>query len=223
MVPRFFGPAPCQGPTGLRPLRAVALALLLAAPAMAHHAPGHGDGTTGTSSGAWTVVGEASRLTVVSVKNNAVAEVHRFTGISGSVGADGSAQLRIALDSVDSGIPVRDQRLRELLFDTAKFPEAHARLRLDPAPVRELAVGASLELSAPVALELRGVPREVAATLRITRLANDHWLVVTEQPVVVDAVAFGLNDGIAALREVAGLHDIATALPVSLVLVLDGD
>ncbi len=205
-------------------VRGVALALCasLAGVTMADHPSGHEPKSAGTAVAGWTIAGGASRLTFVSVKNNAVAEVHRFTGLMGEVSADGSANLQIALDSVDTGIAIRDERMRSALFDTAKFPQASAQFKFDPAPVQALAVGESLVLATPVTLDLHGVSAQLAATLRITHLADGHWLVATEQPVIVDGKAFGLGDGIEALRKLANLQGIATAVPVSLVLTLAG-
>ncbi|MGK2914896.1 MAG: YceI family protein [Porticoccaceae bacterium] len=204
------------------------LCALLSALVIADHPPGHehklaGAAKSASVSAGWTIAAGASRLNFVSVKNNAVAEVHRFTGLTGEVSADGSANLQIALASVDTGIAIRDERMRSVLFDTAKFPHATARLKFDPAPVRALAVGESLVITTPVKLGLHGASAELTAKLRVTHLAGGHWLVATEQPIIVDGKAVGLGEGVEALRQLANLQGIATGVPVSLVLMLDGN
>ncbi len=57
--------------------------------------------------------------------------------------------------------------------------------------------------------------------LRITRLDLDRLMVVSEQPVVVNARDFGLVPGVEALRKIVGLSSISLAVPVTFVLVFE--
>lgn len=170
------------------------------------------------STAPWTLVPDDSRVSFVSVKNDAVTEVHRFTGLSGTVGADGQASLVVDLDTVHTGIEIRDQRMRELLFDTATFGQATATLDVDLAPLKTLDIGAQQVVQTEVALQLHGMTAQLPAELRVTRTGEKQWLVTSEQPLVVNADSFGLSDGIEALRSVAGLKAIASGVPVTLVL-----
>ena len=67
----------------------------------------------------WTLDNAGSRLSFVSIKATNVAEVHTFDALSGSVGGDGHARVVIQLASVNTLIPIRDERMREMLFQTA--------------------------------------------------------------------------------------------------------
>jgi polyisoprenoid-binding protein YceI len=169
--------------------------------------------------GSWQLQTDASRLSFVSIKNNAVAEVHRFAEFSGSMDAEGQASLQIALGSVQTGIELRDQRLRDMLFETGTFPTATVTVALDPQPITALAPGASLMLGAEARLELHGVSNRLPAMLRVTRLDADTLLVTSEQPVIVNATNFGLINGIDQLRQAAGLQAIGSGVPVSFALV----
>jgi len=76
---------------------------------------------------AWTLDNDSSQVSFVSVKAGDAGEVHRFTEISGGLSADGNASVTIQLASVDTLIPLRDERLREMLFQTDMFPTALLR------------------------------------------------------------------------------------------------
>jgi len=134
---------------------------------------------------AWKLDPDASRLSFVSVKNNTIAEAHRFTALDGSIADDGQAVLVIPLDSVETGIPLRNQRLCELLFETVQFPQATASLHVDLKPINSLAVGAHLLLVAEVTVSFHGITNHLPAQLRVTRLGAKQYLVTSEQPVIV--------------------------------------
>ena len=68
---------------------------------------------------AWTLNGDDSTLSFISTKAVNVAEIHKFTTLSGGVDDTGNVTgISIALASVDTGIEIRDDRMREMLFDT---------------------------------------------------------------------------------------------------------
>ena len=177
---------------------------------------------TAVSEGEWRLDAAESHLSFVSIKNNAVTEVHRFRELSGRVDAEGQGTLQIMLDSVDTGIGIRDQRMRDMLFDTSQFAQATARLSVDPAALRRLAPGDHQRLTTEVALDLHGISNRIPAILRVTRLDDTTWLVTSEQPLVVDATRFGLINGIDALRQAAGLQAIGSGVPVTVSLVFTG-
>jgi len=79
----------------------------------------------------WTLDNAGSQLSFVTVKAQDVAEVHTFSELSGAVGADGRARVLIQLASVDTLIPIRDERMRDVLFNTELFPTAAAVAQLD--------------------------------------------------------------------------------------------
>ena len=196
---------------------AVALALGAAVSATFAHPPGHEDDghNAAVVGNGWTLAAAESRLSFVSIKNDSVAEVHRFPTLGGTVGGDGKVALEIALDAVETGLPVRNERLRVLLFDTAKHPVATVTMQVDAAAVQGLRVGKSLVLRASATLALHGLSGEVPGEFRITRMSSHQWLVTTEAPLIINAAAFGLADGVAALREIARLQAIAAAVPVT--------
>ena len=79
----------------------------------------------------WYLDGESSRLSFVSTKNANVSEVQRFLVLHGKVDPGGKAEVEVELDSINSGIPLRDERMRKELFEIEKFPEALITTQID--------------------------------------------------------------------------------------------
>ena len=166
----------------------------------------------------WTLDNSGSQLAFVSTKATDVAEVHTFTELSGSVGADGHARVVIQLASVDTLIPIRDERMREMLFQTELFPTATVDTRLDIARLQNMAVSTSEVLTTEILLNIGEVQLPLTTELLISRIAADRVLVATLKPVIVNAGAVALADGVESLREIAGLPSISKAVPVTFVL-----
>ena len=170
---------------------------------------------------AWTLDGEQSAVSFVSTKAINVAEVHRFGELSGGVSDDGQVSISIGLASVDTGIEIRDERMRGMLFDTAQYAAADISAKVDMETVRGLSAGQSMDMTVEGNLSLHGQSRPLTMDIIVTRSGENRLLVVSKKPVVVNAPAFDLTDGVEALREVAGLPSISLAVPVSFVLAFD--
>lgn len=169
----------------------------------------------------WTVDPEASALNFFSLKNDEIAEQHAFTGLSGSVAADGTARIEISLASVASGIDIRDQRMRDMLFQVADWPLAEVSAQVDPAAFEALAPGQGALAEVTLTVETYGETAEYPASLAVTRLAQDRVAISTVSPILVSAGDFGYGDGVDSLREVAGLDAISPDVPVVFLLVLE--
>jgi hypothetical protein len=154
----------------------------------------------------------------VSTKATNVAEVHTFDTLSGSVGGDGHARVVIQLASVNTLIPIRDERMREMLFQTELLPTATVDARLDIARIVNMAVSTSEILTTELLLTLGESRLPITAELLVTRIAADRVLVAATKPIIVNAGALNLAEGVEALREVAGLPSISQAVPVTFVL-----
>jgi polyisoprenoid-binding protein YceI len=169
--------------------------------------------------GQWQLDSETSTVRFVSIKNDSVAETHRFRQLQGGIDADGEARLRIDLASVDTGIPVRDQRMRELLFAVTEHPDATVRASLAPDRLAQLAQGRLETWPLALTLDLHGEARSIETEVQVLRDTDDRLHVRLARPLLVNAADHGLADGIEALREVAGLSGIALAVPIDIELV----
>ncbi|MNL25558.1 YceI-like domain protein [compost metagenome] len=167
----------------------------------------------------WYLDGESSRLSFVSTKNANVSEVQRFLVLHGKVDPEGLAQVEVELESINSGIPLRDERMRKELFQIDRFPDALITTKIDLRPINDLAPGAQLELRLPLMVDLHGKQHEYQAELLATRLDDRRFQVVTLEPLVINAEDFDLAPGLETLRKMAGLSAISLSVPVGAVLI----
>lgn len=167
----------------------------------------------------WYLDNESSRISFISTKALDTSEVHRFLTLHGTVNDSGKVTLRVELESVSTGISLRDERMRNLFFEVAKFPDATVSAQLDIRPINTLAPGAQLELSLPLTVSLHGKTQTYSAELLATRLDDHRFQVVTLAPLVLNVADFALTDGLEALRKAAGLSAISLSVPVGAVLI----
>ncbi|MBK1649592.1 polyisoprenoid-binding protein [Rhabdochromatium marinum] len=166
----------------------------------------------------WVLEPEQSHLAFISIKAQNIAEIHSFEQMTGRVDADGQVTMQLMLDSVETQIPVRNERMRELLFKTADYQQATLSAKIDPAVLDAMQVGEIGQLTGEAVLSLHGQEQPMTMHLQVARVAPDVMLVASRQPLVVDAEKFGLTPGIEQLRELAGLESISHAVPVTFVL-----
>lgn len=159
-----------------------------------------------------------SRVSFISTKNAAVAEVHHFKTVAGSLSDSGDVTIIIDLASVETNIGIRNTRMQEHLFDVANNPTAIVTGNVDMAMISSMAVGSSQQLTTNARVNLHGKRQSVSLNLLVTRAGENELLVTSLQPVVIQASAFDLVPGLNKLQELAKLNSITHAVPVSVVL-----
>lgn len=167
----------------------------------------------------WYLDNESSRLSFISTHAGNLSEVHRFLTLHGQIAESGKVRLRVDLDSLSTGVALRDERMRAMLFDTERLPEARIEAKVDLPLLTDLAPGAQLELRLPLTLQLNERSRELDSELLVTRLDERRFQVVTLAPLVLHADDFGLASGVEALRKIADLSAISLSVPVGAVLI----
>lgn len=176
---------------------------------------------TTASAAEWQLNNEASRLNFVSVKADHVAEAHTFGQLMGHVNEDGNVSFSISLDSVSTGVDIRNERMRKMLFDTSKFTSANIEAKVEMEEINGLAAGQSLITQVESTLDLIGKKSQVNAELKVLKLDDDTIVVSTNKPILLNGDNLGLLDGIEKLREIAGLPSISLAVPVDFSLTFD--
>ena len=173
-----------------------------------------------SASAQWTLSNEASTLSFVTVKADHVAEVHTFDELSGAIGEDGSVSIEIALASVNTLVPIRNERMQSMLFETDLFPRATITSQINSDGLANMALGSSEEIGLDFTLELHTPSQIYNATVLVSR-QEAGLIATTLKPIVVNAESFDLVAGVEALREVAGLPSISRAVPVSFTVVFE--
>ncbi|MEM9048117.1 MAG: OmpA family protein [Pseudomonadota bacterium] len=151
----------------------------------------------------WALVPEASTLRFQSVKNVSIIESSSIAQLSGQIAADGRATVEIALDSVDTGIDLRNVRMRFLFFETYEHPVATVSLRIDPDALSDLAVVRRLPVRVDYTLDLHGVTRDLSADVVVTLIADGLVSVSSTTPIPITAADFDLSEGVRKLEDAA--------------------
>jgi polyisoprenoid-binding protein YceI len=150
----------------------------------------------------------------------AISEVQTFRRFSGELTSRGQIRFTIDLASVDTGIEIRDERLRTMLFNVGATPQATFVAQIDPALLRDLPSAGVRDMDLDGQLTLAGQSKPVLAKVRVGALGGGRLAVSTRAPIVVNANDFGLRSGVEALREVMALNLLSSSAPVSFALVM---
>ena len=163
-------------------------------------------------------VADNSSIQFVSIKNNTIGEVSHFDMIAGTVGDQGAVEMRVALDSVETNIGIRNDRMKKMLFEVGLYPEAVITAQLSPETMAVL--GSSSGAAVPVVLQinLHGQVVSKDAVLTVSATHAGGFSATTSQPILLNAAEFDLEDGVAALQSVAGLNAISRVIPVTVSL-----
>ena len=163
-------------------------------------------------------VADNSSIQFVSIKNNTIGEVSHFDMISGTLGDQGAVEVRVALDSVETNIGIRNDRMKKMLFEVGLYPEAVITAQLSPETMAVL--GSSSGAAVPVVLQidLHGQVVSKDAVLTVSATDAGGFSATTSQPILLSAAEFDLEDGVAALQSVAGLNAISRVIPVTVSL-----
>ena len=175
---------------------------------------------TGVAQAHWSLDNDASSLSFVTVKAEHVAEAHTFDSLSGTIGDDGGVEISIELASVNTMIPIRNERMQEMLFETNLFPNATISGSINLDALTGMDAGSSVARQIDFELSLHGQSVALAADVQITR-TGEGVIVSTLKPIIVMADSFALTAGVEMLREVAGLPSISRAVPVSFTVVFE--
>jgi polyisoprenoid-binding protein YceI len=171
-----------------------------------------------TANAHWMLAKDESSLSFVSTKNQHISETHQFKTLKGEFSPEGELQVEIDLASIDSGIGIRDTRMREKLFLVDKFPSANLKAQL-PDKVLTLAKGSSLSVTLPAELSIMGISKTITVTVQVSRKADNGIVATSIQPILISAADFDLISGIEILQNLAGLSSIGLTVPVNFNLV----
>ena len=169
----------------------------------------------------WTLDGEASHLAFGSIKKDKIGEVNSFSGLKGTVDADGKADVTIDLTTLETNIDIRNERMLEHVFKGAG--EAQLTTQLDMDEVKGQAVGEMAAVDVEGALSLLGVSTELDLEMVVVRLAENKVMALSNDMVFVGTEKLGVTAGIDKLMELAKLPGITRTSPVTLRLVFTSD
>ncbi len=162
----------------------------------------------------WQLLSPASKLEFTSVKKGNFAETHQINTLNGQVDSQGHAEIRLSLDSVETGIDVRNQRMRTYLFETSQWPVATITAQLNPSDFTQLDTDRPVVKDVNMHVSLHGKTQAYTVPVTVIKTGPEKIRVLNENPVVVHADDFALQDGLNTLAELAKLPPIKTEVPV---------
>lgn len=166
----------------------------------------------------WTLDNDRSRLSFISTKAGDIAEVHYFKNLSGTLLESGDAQVSVKLASVETLIPIRNQRMKTFLFQSDIFPEATLRTNVDPLILSGFNAGDTLLFNTDATLTLKDKTIPINLNTLVAKLDGETLVISSLVPIILTAQDTGLTQGIEKLRSLAGLPSISQSVPVSFVL-----
>jgi polyisoprenoid-binding protein YceI len=185
-------------------------------------------GTSGTpiASTGWAIDGAQSSLNFVTTKAGqagvgGIGEVQSFKRFTGGLDSAGQIKLVIDLASVDTGVEIRNERLRTMLWNIKATPQATFVAKLSADDLTKLASDTASDIDVAGQLELAGQIKPVNAKLCAMRISGGKIMVTTRAPIIVNSNDYGLKAGVEAMREVMNLNFLASTAPVSFSLVLN--
>ena len=167
------------------------------------YANGHG--------ASWNLVGGDSKVAFGSIKAGVVGESHRFNELTGTVNDHGAASIEIDLTSVNTGIEIRDTRMKSHVFEE-KNPTGTLTANIDPKTMTELAPGATSLIEVAGKLALGDNTIDVNTKLFVAKLSAEKVMVTTDEMVMVGVESLGITAGIDKLM---GLAKLPSITPVS--------
>ncbi len=173
------------------------------------------------ATGRWYLLPTQSHLSFISIKKGTMIETHSFSELLGSVDVDGSANLTIELDSVQTNIDIRNERMRTYLFETDKFPLATINTKMNLAQFATMKNGERVNMSQEVTVNMHAKTANYDVDFTVTRLGVNKIAVDSRRPVVLDVGDFALQAGLDKLRDLANLPSITAEVPVSFSLVFE--
>lgn len=161
----------------------------------------------------WTLDSNKSSISFVTIKNTNIAESHTLSAFSGDI-AEGRATLAIKPDSVETRVPIRNDRMREFLFETSAYPIIEVNASVSNV-LNELKIGESVLAELPARLSLHGVTGDIAMKVRVSSISESLLTVTTTEPVLIRAADYKMLEGINKLSSLVNNLPIAESVPVS--------
>lgn len=154
-----------------------------------------------------------SALSFVSIKKGTTAEVLSINNLSGSITPEGNINVVLDLNSVDTKIDIRNDRMKKHLFETSTNPTATITAKVGD----KISMAGVSIVEGEVSINLHGTTKTVPVSVAVINTGS-QIVISSTKPIIIKAEDYGMTDGIAMLQKLAKLPSIATAVPVNFVL-----
>jgi hypothetical protein len=169
----------------------------------------------------WTLLPDQSSLSLDIVKAETVHETFSLRFQTGKVGPDGKMDLQIDLNSIETNIDIRNERMRVHLFDLAKWPTAQVQSQIDLTQFQDLKIGKNKVSTDDIQLLFNGISMVYDVETSVSRISETQISIQNTKPVIITASELEFTSGLEKLRQLAKLPSISPKVEVNFTLVLD--
>lgn len=155
-----------------------------------------------------------SSVSFATIKNQFVVEPATVGGLQGEINESGQFQLSADLTSISTAVPIRDTRLNELYFESAKHPAIMVTGSID----YDVLSSGPQNMVVPAEVSMFGNSKQIDFPVVIVQ-AGDYLTVSSFSPVIVSGGDFGIPaENLTKLAETVGGIPISAQVPLSITL-----
>jgi polyisoprenoid-binding protein YceI len=170
-------------------------------------------------------------VSMITVKDGDTEVPGKFEGVTGTMTfADGkhpselTGSLDISLASWDSGLELRDDRVKSIFFEVAKHQSASFRLTsIEDLPEEGMEIGSDAEGTAKGRLTIGGTSVDVEAKVKLGRSGETDFHLDTVEPFVVSIESLQMTDPLKALMKECAHESVDDNVRVSVRLDLTAE
>ena len=151
---------------------------------------------------------------MITTKNNNITEVSDFKVFQASIDKDNKFSAVIDLKSLESYIPIRNERIQTHLFESEIFPKAEIHAQLSPENLNDGVHQIEFDV------DLHGASTILNAEFMVQTNGNSKT-VTLHKPFVVNADYFGMKQGVDTLKIMANLNSISYTVPMHIILTFE--
>jgi len=163
-----------------------------------------------------------AEVEVTTLKNGTAPVVGRFGAAEGELHVQNidtweglTGAIRIPLVQWDSGLALRDERIRETFFRVPEVPRAVLELQVAQPLASPLLVGKAADLLLEASLSVGGPSVPVDLALRVKREGERAYSFESTAPAKVAISSLGLTPQLEALVKLCGHQSVADAVTVA--------
>lgn len=164
----------------------------------------------------WQLNSQHSNVSFATLKKENITENNHFKMVKGQI-KNGQAQIVLDSKSVETMIPIRNERLQKYVLQTEKYPQI--TIQADLGSIKNTKNIQLTDWTLPATLSIAGAKKDIQLKVQIHELNDGKVAVNSIMPVIVAAKDFALSDGIIKLSELVGGIHISQTVPVSFNLV----
>ncbi|PAJ74210.1 hypothetical protein CJF42_11510 [Pseudoalteromonas sp. NBT06-2] len=157
---------------------------------------------------------ELSSISFATIKNQFIVEPASINMLSGSLDKTGQFNLFINMKGIETGIPIRNTRLNDIFFESAKHAAVTINGKIDWSKLDN----GSHKITVPAKVSLFGTTKSINFPVVILK-TEEVVMVSSSSPVIIGAADFGIpSENLTTLAATVGGIKISDRVPLTLTL-----